>query len=119
MFTKRKKVKVKTINIGIIDRMFRFNLGFALLLTSVVALYITGGASVMLQEEVSMPTWPYITILAAIYPMITAIYGYEPLYALFKTDTLESFLPESAYTHTEEVKKAEPDHRETTPRVTQ
>lgn len=100
---RKRTVRVKTINIGLIDRMFRFNLGFAILLLSVVTLQFNGAAPVWLDQTTSMPIWPYVAILGSIYPLLTALYGYDPIYALFKKDTLEAFLPRDAYTHTETV----------------
>ena len=100
MFRKRTKIRVKTINVGIIDRMFRFNLGFAIFLLSVVVLHVGSPVPIWLDESTTLPAWAYIAILGSIYPLITAIYGYDPFYAIFKKDTLESFLPAKAYTHT-------------------
>ena len=99
MLKKRTKIRVKTINIGIIDRMLRFNLGFAIFLLSIVVLHVGSAVPIWLDESATLPTWAYIAILGAIYPIITAIYGYDPFYAILKKDTLESFLPEMAYTH--------------------
>ena len=100
---RKKTVSVKTINIGLIDRMFRFNLGFAILLLSVVTLQFHGAAPVWLDETTSLPIWPYIAILASVYPLITGLFGYDPVYAMFRKDTLEAFLPKNAYTHSETV----------------
>lgn len=100
---RKKTVRIKTINVGLIDRMFRFNLGFAILLLSVVTLQFHGAAPVWLDESSTMPIWPYIGILGSIYPLITGLYGYDPVYAIFKKDTLEAFLPRDAYTHSETV----------------
>ena len=106
MTNNEKTVRIKMINIGIIDRMLRFNLGFAIMLISVVALYVNGAVPVWLHEEASMPTWAYIGILVSIYPATTAIFGYDPFYALIRKDTLEAFLPEDAYMHTETKKQS-------------
>ena len=100
---RKRTVRVKTINIGLIDRMFRFNLGFAILLLSIVTLQFNGAAPVWLDQTSTMPAWPYVAILGSIYPLLTALYGYDPIYALLKKDTLEAFLPRGAYTHTETV----------------
>ena len=83
--------------------MFRFNLGFAILLLSVVTLQFHGAAPVWLDESSTMPIWPYIGMLVSIYPLITGLYGYDPVYAILKKDTLEAFLPRDAYTHSETV----------------
>ena len=98
----QKTVEVQTINIGIIDRMFRFNLGFAILLLSVVTLQL-GYATPIWAESSSLPMWAYIAILGSVYPLITGIFGYDPIYALFKMNTLEAFLPKEAHTHTETI----------------
>ena len=100
---RKKTVSVKTINIGIIDRMFRFNLGFAILLLSVVSLQISSAVPVWIDESTTMPMWAYIAILGSVYPIITGIFGYDPIYSIFKKDTLESFLPRDAYTHSETI----------------
>ena len=100
---RKKTVSVKTINIGIIDRMFRFNLGFAILLLSVVSLQISSAVPVWIDETTTMPMWAYIAILGSVYPIITGIFGYDPIYSIFKKDTLESFLPRDAYTHSETI----------------
>lgn len=100
---REKTVQVRTINIGLIDRMIRFNLGFAILLLSVVALQFNGATPTWLDQTSSIPVWPYIAILASIYPLSTALFGYDPIYALFRKDTLEAFLPKDAYTHSRKV----------------
>ena len=100
---RKRTVRVKTISIGIIDRMFRFNFGFAVLLLAIVALQISSTAPTWLDETSAIPMWPYIAILGSIYPLLTSIYGYDPVYAIMKKDTLESFLPREAYTHTETI----------------
>ncbi|WP_455218688.1 YgaP family membrane protein [Kaarinaea lacus] len=102
-----KTIRVKNINIGIIDRMFRFNLGFAILLLSVVTLQVNSAVPVWLNETSTLPMWAYIAILGSIYPLITGIFGYDPVYAIFKKDTLESFLPRDAYMHSETVTVSE------------
>ena len=99
----KRTVRVKTINIGIIDRMFRFNLGFALMLLSVVALHVNAAVPIWADGTSTLPMWAYFAILGSIYPLITGIFGYDPLYAIFKVDTLESFLPKDAYTHSETI----------------
>ena len=102
-----KTIRVKTINIGIIDRMFRFNLGFAILLLSVVTLQVNSAVPVWLDETANLPMWAYIAILGSVYPLMTGIFGYDPIYAIFKKDTLESFLPRDAYMHSEKVTVSE------------
>lgn len=66
-----------TQNIGLIDRVLRLVIGVAMITT---AYYYTAYAN--LPAESWDPLGSY-TMLAAIYPLLTGMLGWEPLYALF------------------------------------
>lgn len=60
-------------NIGLFDRAIRFIGGFALLAAGAVGMSITP----------TITTWEALAVLVAVYPIMTSILGWDPLYALF------------------------------------
>ncbi|MGD8567988.1 MAG: DUF2892 domain-containing protein [Gammaproteobacteria bacterium] len=101
MYVNANNARVKTINIGLFDRMARFNVALLMLTVSIATIFLSTYSPVWLSEAISVPAWTYYVVLASIYPFITAIVGYDPLYALIGKDTLESFLPRDVTSATE------------------
>jgi len=69
-------------NIGLFDRLFRFFGGGALLAVGVITITVAETPSV----------WSSIAILFSIYPLMTTIMGWDPLYQMIggRTCNLES-----------------------------
>lgn len=68
-------------NIGLVDRVIRLLLGAGLIGTSYVYL-------AHLQQQLGVwDIWASYAILFSIYPMMTAMLGWDPLYALFNVRT--------------------------------
>lgn len=101
MYFDANKTRVKTTNIGLFDRMARFNVALLMLTVSIATIFLSTYSPVWLSETVSVPAWAYYVVLLSIYPFITAIVGYDPFYALIHKDTLESFLPRDVTSATE------------------
>ena len=64
-------------NIGLFDRVARFIVGFALLVAG----------SIGMSMSPAITTWEATAILVSVYPVLTAILGWDPLYALFGART--------------------------------
>jgi len=62
-------------NLGLIDRVFRFFVSIFLLAGPMIHLQITG-------ESMS---WQALVALLSIYPLMTAMLGWDPLYSIAKT----------------------------------
>ncbi len=70
----RRRNKMGVIyNIGLLDRVVRFIVGFALL---------AAGAIAMTMSPV-ITGWETLAVLVSVYPLLTAILGWDPLYAMF------------------------------------
>jgi len=67
-------------NLGWLDRLVRFAVGFALVL----------GPSFYLFSEVATPVWTYYSLLVAIYPLMTGILGWDPFYAALSVKTCDT-----------------------------
>ena len=93
MYHKRNKMRVKTTNVGLFDRLARFNMAILILAAAIVTIFLSTYSPVWLSDGVTVPAWTYYLALISIYPFITAIVGYDPIYALLHKDTLESYLP--------------------------
>jgi hypothetical protein len=77
----RKKPRVVE-NLGWLDRILRFIIGTTFISVSATYLFISETTPVWLRQS-EIPVWPYYLMMIAIYPMITAILGRDPLYGLF------------------------------------
>ncbi len=64
-------------NIGLIDRAGRFFLGGALLFLGVIAAVIAG----------SIQVWHAVAVLVSIYPLMTCMMGWDPVYQLLNWRT--------------------------------
>ncbi len=64
-------------NIGLFDRVVRFVVGFALLVAG----------SIGMSMSPAITTWEATAILVSVYPVLTAILGWDPLYAMFGART--------------------------------
>ncbi len=64
-------------NVGLLDRVVRFIGGFALLTAGAIGMSMTP----------TITTWESVAILVSVYPVMTAILGWDPLYALFGART--------------------------------
>ncbi len=58
-------------NIGLLDRVLRFIVGFALLAAGVIGMTMSPMVS----------GWEAVAILVSVYPILTAILGWDPAYA--------------------------------------
>ena len=70
MINKVKELSVIQ-NISLIDRLVRVSIGTALIVTAAISL----GNNLVI-------SWETYTILLAIYPLLTAILGWDPIYSL-------------------------------------
>ncbi|HEY5604728.1 MAG TPA: DUF2892 domain-containing protein [Gammaproteobacteria bacterium] len=69
-----KEVKVKIIqNLGWIDRSLRFAIGAV----------VMGFLVYLVYSQPSVPAWYHYAILIMVYPMLTAIFGLDPIYHIF------------------------------------
>lgn len=59
-------------NIGIIDRMIRFFVGGGLLFLGVISIVVSETTQV----------WEAIVVLLAIYPLMTCVMGWDPIYQM-------------------------------------
>ena len=59
-------------NIGLIDRAIRFFIGGALLFLGVLSAVLSGGVNV----------WHALAVLVSIYPLMTCMMGWDPVYQL-------------------------------------
>jgi hypothetical protein len=64
-------------NLGWLDRVIRVVVGFLLL----------GVPAVMLSVQTSMATWHNYVMIVSVYPFLTAILGWDPLYYIFGAKT--------------------------------
>ncbi len=64
-------------NIGLLDRLVRFIVGFALL----------AGGAVGMSMTPTITTWEALAILFSVYPVLTSILGWDPAYAMFGART--------------------------------
>jgi hypothetical protein len=70
----RTNVKLTVVhNIGLVDRIVRALLGSAMIAGAVISMYMT--QAIM---------WETYAILIAVYPLLTAILGWDPFYSMFR-----------------------------------
>jgi len=60
-------------NMGLVDRAVRFFVGGALLFVGVISLVLTEGVQM----------WQALTVLVSIYPLMTCMMGWDPVYQIF------------------------------------
>ncbi len=70
----REKLEV-VYNIGLADRVIRTILGFALL----------GGGAIGMAITPTITLWEGIAVMVSVYPLMTAMMGWDPFYAMFGT----------------------------------
>lgn len=73
----REKLRVPQ-NLGWMDRVIRILVGSVMLLYPVYLVLIT---------ESTQAQWPFYSMLLSIYPWLTGIVGYDPIYKLFSFRT--------------------------------
>ena len=64
-------------NEGLVDRVFRFVIGAIMLAIGSIGVAITP----------HITWWESTLIIVSVYPLLTAILGYDPFYSLFKAKT--------------------------------
>lgn len=76
-----QKASMVAENLGWLDRLLRFIIATAFLSVSATYLFLGSGTPTWLKEGAPM-VWPYYLMIIAIYPMVTAILGRDPIYGL-------------------------------------
>ena len=70
-------------NLGWLDRLIRFMIGTAMLVAPVTyLLYLSPETPTWINDGAPMD-WPYYSMLLSSYPLLTAMLGHDPVYALF------------------------------------
>jgi hypothetical protein len=67
-------------NLGWLDRLLRFIAGTAFISVSATYLFLSTTTPTWLNKSEPM-NWPYILMIIAIYPFLTAILGRDPIYS--------------------------------------
>lgn len=70
-------------NLGWLDRLLRFIIATAFISVSATYLFIGVSSPTWLEAGEPM-SWPYYLMLIAIYPMMTAIMGRDPVYGILR-----------------------------------
>ena len=81
MTRKARRSSLVPQNLGWLDRLIRVIIGTALIASAVTFLTLSPETPTWLSDGSPM-SWPYYAILIAIYPLLTAILGRDPIYAL-------------------------------------
>ena len=81
MIQKTRSANLVPQKLGWLDRIIRFIIGTALIASPVTFLTLSPETPTWLSDGVPM-AWPYYVILIAIFPLLTAILGCNPLFAL-------------------------------------
>jgi hypothetical protein len=68
-------------NLGWLDRLLRFIAGTALISVSATYLFLSTTTPTWLNESEPM-AWPYFLMIIAIYPIVSAILGRDPIYSI-------------------------------------
>ena len=76
-------------NLGWLDRIIRFVVGTAFITVSATYLFISDTTPVWLRQG-EPDIWPYYLMIIAVYPLITAILGRDPIYGFFNVKSCDS-----------------------------
>ena len=71
-------------NLGWIDRMIRFTIAVAMVAAGLSYMYLVAP---VWADTYSIANWPYWIILVALYPLLSAMTGMDPVYRLFGART--------------------------------
>jgi hypothetical protein len=68
-------------NLGWLDRLLRFIIGTAFISVSATYLFIGTATPTWLKEGEPM-NWPYYLMIIAVYPIVSAVLGRDPIYGI-------------------------------------